>query len=89
MAGLIGLLFSIIGTLLTQLKVLYHMILSPVRGQTHQERLESFYKYQASGYDAFRKKMLHGREYIATDTPKFNKGIWVDMGGGTGTYKLS
>lgn len=65
------------------------MILSPVRGQTHQERLESFYKYQASGYDAFRKKMLHGREYIATDTPKFNKGIWVDMGGGTGTYKLS
>lgn len=84
MAGLVDSIKGFVAALLVQLKVLYHMLLSPVRGDTHQDRLESFYKHQATGYDAFRKKMLHGREYIAQETPKFNKGIWVDMGGGTG-----
>lgn len=84
MAGLVDSIKAFIAALFVQLKVLYHMLLSPVRGETHQDRLESFYKHQATGYDAFRKKMLHGREYIAQETPKFNKGIWVDMGGGTG-----
>lgn len=84
MAGLFTTLSGLISGILTQLRVLFHMLLSPVRGETHQDRLESFYKHQASGYDAFRKKLLHGREFIATDTPRVNKGIWIDMGGGTG-----
>ena len=89
MAGLIGALRILVNAIITQLKVLYHMLLSPVRGETHQDRLESFYKHQATGYDAFRKKLLHGRDYIATDTPKFNKSIWIDMGGGTGASGCS
>lgn len=84
MAGLFATLSGVISGVLTQLRVLFHMLLSPVRGETHQDRLESFYKHQASGYDSFRKKLLHGREFIATDTPRLNKGIWIDMGGGTG-----
>ena len=89
MAGLFATLSGLLSAFFVQLKVLYHMLLSPVRGDTHQDRLESFYKHQASGYDAFRKKLLHGRDYIATDTPRINKGIWIDLGGGTGASKLS
>lgn len=87
MPGIVDSIKAFVSATLVQLRVLYHMLLSPVRGDSHQDRLESFYKHQATGYDAFRKKLLHGREYIATETPKFQKGIWVDMGGGTGSCK--
>ena len=69
------------------LKILYHLALNPIRGGTHQERLESFYSGQADGYDAFRRKLLKGREGlyrrvpIAPGVPR----VWVDMGGGTGS----
>ena len=71
--------------MLSDLRVLYHMALKPVRGKSHAERLESFYSGQAGDYDEFRKRLLHGREamYQACDHPE--NGIWVDMGGGTGS----
>lgn len=68
---------------ISQLKTLYHLTLSPIRGETHQERLDSFYGGQADDYDAFRKKMLHGREDLFADLPITPDGRWVDVGAGT------
>jgi S-adenosylmethionine-diacylgycerolhomoserine-N-methlytransferase len=60
------------------------MALRPVRGSTHQERLDSFYSGQAQGYDDFRKRLLHGREGLYRRLARDGGGIWIDMGGGTG-----
>lgn len=67
------------------MKVLYHMLLKPVRGDNHAQRMESFYGGQANAYDDFRRRLLKGREelWAAVERPK--DGIWVDMGGGTGS----
>lgn len=69
----------------SDMKVLYHMLLKPVRGDNHAERMESFYGGQAGAYDDFRRRLLKGREelYQSIETPE--DGIWVDMGGGTGS----
>lgn len=71
-------------TALSQLKTLYHLTLSPIRGETHQERLDSFYSGQAEDYDEFRKRMLHGRDELFADLPADPGASWVDMGSGTG-----
>lgn len=70
--------------LLTDLKTLYHVALAPIKGQTHAERLESFYQGQAEGYDAFRQGLLHGRAELYQQLTVPEDGIWVEMGGGTG-----
>ncbi|KAI1421844.1 hypothetical protein F5Y12DRAFT_666083 [Xylaria sp. FL1777] len=61
-----------------------------------QDALESFYKSQASAYDATRKRLLKGREdmlalaaaQLALKAKAVNSNntrkIWVDIGGGTG-----
>ena len=49
-------------SLTSDLRILYHLTCTRVRGKTHQERLEAFYHHQADGYDDFRKRLLHGRE---------------------------
>ena len=67
----------------SDMKILYHMLLKPVRGDSHAERMESFYGDQAEGYDDFRKRLLKGREELWQQLPK-DEGIWVDLGGGTG-----
>jgi len=66
-------------------KVLWHMAVSPIKGDSHQQRLESFYAGQAEAYDDFRKRLLHGREdlYASLDMPE--GGVWIDLGGGTGS----
>lgn len=70
------------------LKILYHLVLRPVRGSNHAQRMESFYSGQAEGYDDFRKRLLQGREFVYETLGKesqSNEGkIWVDFGGGTG-----
>ncbi|MEM1305344.1 MAG: class I SAM-dependent methyltransferase [Planctomycetota bacterium] len=70
--------------MISQLKILYHLTLSPVRGETHAERLDSFYGGQADGYDDFRKRMLHGRDELFAELPVTPGGVWVDLGAGTG-----
>lgn len=72
-------------SLLSDAKVLYHLVLSPVRGNSHQERLESFYSGQAEAYDDFRRRLLHGREDLCNLLPLPEGGVWMDMGGGTGS----
>lgn len=71
-------------SLLSELKTLYHLTLRPVRGNTHAERMESFYGGQAEGYDAFRKRLLQGREGLVARLDVPEGGVWVDLGGGTG-----
>ena len=66
------------------MKILYHMLAKPVRGDNHAQRMESFYGGQAKNYDDFRKRLLRGREELWQQLPKPDSGIWVDMGGGTG-----
>lgn len=68
----------------SDLKILYHLALKPVRGKDHAARMESFYAGQADAYDDFRKRLLHGRQDLwnAIESPR--EATWVDMGGGTG-----
>lgn len=71
-------------SLASDLRIAYQLLLSPIQGTSHSERLESFYRNQAGDYDNFRDRLLHGRceLYQALPTPK--GGHWIEMGGGTG-----
>lgn len=72
-------------SVLTDLKILWHLALAPVEGASHADRLESFYRGQSAGYDDFRRRLLHGRsEMIARLEPEPGA-VWVDLGGGTGS----
>lgn len=71
-------------SLLADLKVLYHLTLTPIRGRSHAERLDSFYGKQAAEYDGFRKRLLQGREELIEALPLDEGCTWIDMGGGTG-----
>lgn len=66
------------------LKTLFHLTVSPIRGDTHQERLDSFYAKQAGDYDRFRQRLLHGRKELYDQLPTPEQGVWVELGGGTG-----
>ncbi|KAL4880441.1 hypothetical protein BJY04DRAFT_228542 [Aspergillus karnatakaensis] len=80
------------------LKFIYASFLKPhdKGGNSQQDALESFYKTQASVYDATRKRLLRGREDMLglvaaqlkykVENKELGKGkpIWVDIGGGTG-----
>ncbi len=71
--------------LLSDLRILYHMVLKPVRGEDHAARLESFYAGQAASYDDFRKRLLQGRRELWEAIEAPDGGTWVDLGGGTGS----
>lgn len=68
-----------------ELRTLYHILFSRVRGKDHQERLESFYRGQADSYDSFRRKLLHGREEMMQALEIPPGGRLLDLGGGTGS----
>ncbi|MCR9294198.1 MAG: class I SAM-dependent methyltransferase [bacterium] len=69
----------------SDLKILYHLALRPVRGKDHADRMENFYSGQAEAYDDFRKRLLHGREELYRKIEVPEGGVWVDLGGGTGS----
>lgn len=66
------------------LRTLYHLALKPVRGKTHSERLESFYRGQSGTYDSFRRRLLRGRRELIESLSFPEGGTWLDLGGGTG-----
>lgn len=68
----------------SHLRILWHLLAARVRGNTHKQRLESFYAGQAKGYDDFRRKLLHGRRKLMESLPVPDGGVWVDIGAGTG-----
>jgi len=51
----------------------------------HAKDMESFYKCQKEGYDAFRENLLHARSALMESIPLKKGGnmVWVDIGGGT------
>ncbi|MCA9041283.1 MAG: class I SAM-dependent methyltransferase [Planctomycetaceae bacterium] len=65
-------------------KILWHLTLSRIEGETHTDRLNSFYQGQAAGYDQFRRKLLHGRAELFVQLEVPHDGIWIDLGAGTG-----
>lgn len=69
----------------SDLKILYHLTMKPVRGKDHASRMESFYAGQAGAYDDFRKRLLQGRQELWNAIEAPVDGVWVDMGGGTGS----
>jgi S-adenosylmethionine-diacylgycerolhomoserine-N-methlytransferase len=69
---------------LRDLKVYLHLFLTPIRGRTHAERLNSFYGPQADGYDATRARFLRGRRELYELLPTPDGGAWYELGGGTG-----
>jgi len=70
--------------LASDLRILYHLALKPVRGKDHAARMESFYAGQAAGYDDFRKRLLKGRQELWNLIQPPANGTWLDMGAGTG-----
>src|SRR6185436_15190018 len=68
----------------SDLRILYHLALKPVRGHDHAARMENFYAGQAAAYDDFRKRLLKGRQELWNLIPPPPGGTWIDMGGGTG-----
>ena len=71
--------------LFSDLKVVWHLVIRPRSGHVHSDWLNRFYQTQADDYDSFRKRFLKGREELWNSIPIPKDGIWVDMGGGTGS----
>lgn len=71
-------------SVMSDLRTLWHLTVGRVRGESHSERLESFYRPQAEYYDAFRARMLHGRDELFRLIPFPPDATWIDMGAGTG-----
>lgn len=76
---------SLFASLVSDSLVLMHLI----RGQrgadlTHEERLERFYAPQASRYDQFRERLLHGRREILERLAPPPGSRVIELGGGTG-----
>lgn len=72
-------------SLVRDMKTLFRLTLVPIRGGTHEQRLESFYGSQAADYDRFRERLLHGRQQLYDRLPTPDGGVWVELGGGTGS----
>jgi S-adenosylmethionine-diacylgycerolhomoserine-N-methlytransferase len=51
---------------------------------SHAERLQTFYGPQAAHYDAFRERLLHGREDLIRRLAPPPGATVVELGGGTG-----
>jgi S-adenosylmethionine-diacylgycerolhomoserine-N-methlytransferase len=71
-------------TMLADARTLFHLVASPIRGDSHAERLESFYSKQADGYDSFRERLLKGRRELCERLPLDPGASWIDLGSGTG-----
>lgn len=61
------------------------LVASTLSAKGHAKDMESFYKYQKEGYDAFREGLLHARPALLEAIPLKKEGgmIWIDIGGGT------
>jgi S-adenosylmethionine-diacylgycerolhomoserine-N-methlytransferase len=65
-------------------QVLWRMLRGLPRSGSAAERLQAFYAPQASRYDAFRGRLLHGREELIERLPVGTGDIVVELGCGTG-----
>ncbi|MEW5770957.1 MAG: class I SAM-dependent methyltransferase [Pseudomonadota bacterium] len=65
-------------------RVLLHLLRGQRRGGSHAERLADFYAPQAERYDAFRARLLHGRETLIRALDVRPGMRVVELGCGTG-----
>lgn len=65
------------------LLTLWQLFTIKISGNTHEERLESYFGPQADNYDHFRWRILAGREALYKSVPLSENAVWVDYGGGT------
>jgi S-adenosylmethionine-diacylgycerolhomoserine-N-methlytransferase len=70
--------------LLADSRVLWRMVRGLPRTGSAAERLQAFYAPQAGRYDAFRKRLLHGREELIQRLPAAAADVVVELGCGTG-----
>jgi S-adenosylmethionine-diacylgycerolhomoserine-N-methlytransferase len=71
--------------LLADSRVLWQMLRGQSRSGSAAERLQAFYAPQASRYDDFRARLLHGRSELVDRLNIPEGGIVVELGGGTGS----
>ena len=68
----------------SDVRILMQMLRGQSRGGTHAERLQAFYAPQATRYDAFRERLLHGRRALIEQLVPGPGADVVELGGGTG-----
>jgi S-adenosylmethionine-diacylgycerolhomoserine-N-methlytransferase len=66
------------------LRVLAAMARGQARSGSHAEKLEAFYAPQAADYDAFRARLLHGREELVRRLALPYAALVAELGAGTG-----
>jgi S-adenosylmethionine-diacylgycerolhomoserine-N-methlytransferase len=66
------------------LAILRQLLRGQPQGGDHRSRLEQFYAPQASAYDRFRERLLHGRRELVASLPLAAGMTVVELGGGTG-----
>jgi S-adenosylmethionine-diacylgycerolhomoserine-N-methlytransferase len=71
--------------LIADSRVLWQMLRGQSRSGTAAERLQAFYAPQASRYDAFRARLLHGRSDLIDRLAISRGATVVELGGGTGS----
>jgi S-adenosylmethionine-diacylgycerolhomoserine-N-methlytransferase len=67
-----------------ELRVVAALARGQRRSGSHAERLEAFYAPQAQHYDAFRERLLWGRDRLVDRLPAFPGARIVELGAGTG-----
>jgi S-adenosylmethionine-diacylgycerolhomoserine-N-methlytransferase len=65
-------------------RILLSLLRGLPRRSSHAEALAGFYGPQADRYDAFRERLLHGREELIHALPAGPGDRIVELGGGTG-----
>ena len=65
-------------------RILLQLVRGLSRGRAHADALDGFYGPQAERYDAFRERLLQGRERLTSLLPCPPRGRLVELGGGTG-----
>ena len=68
----------------TDARVLWALMRGRSKVGTHAQRLQDFYADQASGYDAFRERLLQGRRELIDRLPVEAGAHVTELGAGTG-----
>ena len=74
--------------LVNDTRVLWRLLRGQARSGNHAQRLQAFYAPQASRYDHFRERLLHGREELIDRLAPAADSRVVELGAGTGRNLL-
>ncbi|MBS1145393.1 MAG: class SAM-dependent methyltransferase [Proteobacteria bacterium] len=74
-----------VAELASDVRILWQMLRGQPKSGSHAERLQAFYAPQADRYDAFRARLLHGREELIQRLDLRPGERVVELGCGTGS----